>query len=310
MVRAFWLVLLDLWDFLWGHDSELLHDTTPIPALTKRSFEPLSLESRREAVKAYITAPSDQVLLQASTSAPDLETSTTDATLRVPLPLPDWPQTPMLYYVATEGAYMLLEPHLDFDSAITRLSLGQVVQVLRFVGRYAEVAVHDHLGFVQKDDIVMHRDMVWPSLIPGTVYDTTHVVTHKIRRLIDDLFIAGHLGLPLQAGEYIVWRQRQDNLNLTWPKIRPRVPGKWHHILRGQPNVHTRIVPEIDSVMEWYAEDGVGRLAYVEAVLPDETIRITGVGIAVAGEYSELVLPAGVWREWRPVFMRVETNLI
>jgi hypothetical protein len=58
--------------------------------------------------------------------------------------------------------------------------------------------------------------------------------------------------------------------------------------------------------MEWYAEDGMGRLAYVEAVLPDETLRISGVGIAVSGEYSELVLKPSVWREWRPVFISVD----
>ena len=47
------------------------------------------------------------------------------------------------------------------------------------------------------------------------------------------------------------------------------------------------------------------RLGYVEAGLPDETLKISAVGAMVPGEYTESIVPAALWREWRPVFINV-----
>ncbi len=305
MVRIFLLVLVDLWQFLintiFGIESK---DTDEVKKFV--------LEDKQKPLQISKTAKSDsdpmnsRLALMATpdyTSLPAVTSPMELPRVVTPVLLPATVDTTVAYCMAPTA--FLLHPYHSFDGKIDTVSYGQSVLVRGYVGRYAEVMVNNQLGYIEKDMLTVDRATVWPSLIAGTKYAVDQVATTQIRLLIGDEFQAGLLGLELQAGEYVLWRLLADQLPIAWPSARPRLPGNWHQLLRGHIGIKMGVEPLADSIIEWVAEDGDGRVAYVEQVWPDKTIQVSGVGIAVAGEFSQLTLPISIWREWRPVFIVV-----
>lgn len=295
MVHALWLVLHDLWLFLWGQTLQepqstlvappaaLSLGTSPRPSQIGRPILPLTLRSSLPPERPQHELPF------VATSTPSV-----------------YAATGATYVVSRhDGAALLLSPAIQLDGRLMVVPFGQSVSLRRFVEQYAEVLVYGITGFVCKDDITPHLDAVWPIFKAGQVYDYDADETMLVRRHIDDEFMADRLHLPLLASEYLTVRLLRDRLAIPWPRVRPRTVGSWHTLLRGVTGVHSRVMPATDTVMEWLADDGEGRLAYVEAVLPDSTLKISAVGIVVPGEYTESIVPAAVWREWRPVFINI-----
>jgi hypothetical protein len=289
--------MIDLWQFLWGR--QLPVDFRVLPD----GLHPLSLEGR--ASQEMITSP----LALFELESPKVELPHDQPVLPL-APTPDtsssYAQPGTIYFIVNPlGALLLRDAGVHFDSGLLRLRFGQSVSLKQFMGQYAEVLVFGQTGFVRKEDITPHVAAVWPVFVPNTVYTYDASVTKLVRTHMHDEFLAGELLLPLQPSEYVSIRLMRDQLVIPWPKIRPRVVGTWHMLLRGVVGVHSGVVPVSDSVMEWVAEDGEGRLAYVDAVLPDDTLKISAVGLVVEGEYTESVVPSAVWREWRPVFISI-----
>ncbi len=298
MLHALWSVLVDLWQFLFGR--QLPVDSYELP----EAVHPLTLGAR--PTQQDIASSPDMIgLPPPSTSDSEVEqpglgltNHTTDDT--------SYTQPGTIYFVSREqGALLFRDSGVHYDSVLLRLRFGQSMSLKRFAGQYAEVLVVGVTGFVRKEDITPHVATVWPAFVTNTVYDYDDRVTQLVRTHLEDEFLAGELLLPLQPGEYITVRLLRDQLVIPWPKVRPRISGTWHTLLRGVTGVHSGVVPVSDSVMEWTGDDGEGRLAYVDAVLPDDTLKISAVGLVVAGEYTESVVPSVVWREWRPVFISV-----
>jgi hypothetical protein len=242
------------------------------------------------------------------------ETPTAPAAVAaVTLPLTTTPVTTeslnkpgMLYVVRdTKGTKLFKEPVQQFDSQLRTLPYGQIVALRRFEGQYAEVLAYGQVGFVHKDALTPQLESIWPTLVSGTVYLADSDVAKIYRQHINDEFLGGAIGLPLTAEEYVTVRLLRDRLAIAWPPARPRIAGSWHTLLRGVHGVRSMIAPQPDTIIEWFLEDEVGRLGYVEAVLPDETLKISAVGAMVPGEYTESIVPAALWREWRPVFINV-----
>jgi len=150
-----------------------------------------------------------------------------------------------------------------------------------------------------------NKSSVWPNFVSDTVYSFEADETRKVRLLLNDIFLAGHFSLPLQAGEYILYRLLADNRQIYWPTQRPRTAGNWQRILKGVVGIHISIYPRTDSIMEWIDEDEVGHLAYVESVSPDNTLILTSVGLTELGIFSDSVMLEKSWRELRPVFIEV-----
>jgi hypothetical protein len=339
MIRAFFLVVIDLWRFVVGtpivpgvrteHQtpyrllSSLVEEVVlPLPAkVPQELLGEVSPEAKAIVRGNDVLIPShiSPLTLPESTSSaqPSSDASTVDdaelvleeASTWVALgdrlpPLPIF-STQVFYIVPSDGTPLLCTPQLDFDGATAHLLYGQSVTVRAYVGAYAEVTSSFGAGYVHKDALSPNYHAVWPQYKNGECYECDAQATIATRRLLDDTFLAGRLSLPLQAGEYILVRLLRDHHTIDWPEVRPRLAGAWHHILRGVPGVRSGIQPLTDTIMEWQAEDGTGRLAYVEGVLPDGTLHISAVGLVVAGEYSELTFKSEVWREWRPVFISV-----
>lgn len=307
MLHVFWLVLVDLWHFLLGFETVEKHALSARRAYSElpSKVEPVTLPH----AEAPLTLGKVDVTLIAKTPEAPALAPATESTL----PLPVTPAATeslnkpgMLYVVRdTKGTKLFKEPVQQFDSQLRTLPYGQIVALRRFEGQYAEVLAYGQVGFVHKDALTPQLESIWPTLVSGTVYLADSEVAKIYRQHINDEFLGGAIGLPLTAEEYVTVRLLRDRLAIAWPPARPRLAGSWHTLLRGVPGLRSMIAPQPDTIIEWFLEDEVGRLGYIEAVLPDETLKISAVGAMVPGEYTESIVPAAVWREWRPVFINV-----
>ncbi len=310
MVRILWLVLLDLLAFI-GDELKccfrLEKASSALAITTNRHVT----GSSAAIVDDHVTQPALPLLLPAEDLASVLPSSTQPLLLNAFVTSPTSTASgstimgELVYVSVHQGARLFTAPLIDFDMVSARLPYGQALRVLALSGRFVEVIAGNRSGYVLKDEVNRTMTDIWPTYQKGQIYDAEHPVTGLIRSVCADEFLARELQLPLQAGEYISMRLRKDNMFIPWDESRPRLPGRIHHLLRGKVGVYIGVVAKTDSIMEWQNEDGEGRLTYVESVLPDDTIMVSGIGLAVAGEYTELILPAHIWREWRPVFISV-----
>lgn len=289
VMYTFWLVLKDLWRFVWG-----IEDAPPPPLIAPKNLPLLA-----EVGTGIGTETVDQTPAETNEGA---QPQTLPETREVQTLL----HAPVVMYVSEfGGSPRLIAPLVEFDGEMEIIPYGAAVTVVGYRGTYASVLRAHHTGWVRKDHLVSDKLAVWPQLNVGERYYAADPDTKKVRALIGDEFGAGELALPLQPGEYILARLLDEQRRILWPTERPRLPGTWHTLLRGVSGIHASITPKTDAVMEWYTTDGAGSLAYVEAVAPDNTLALSLVGFAVAGEYQRLTFTESQWRELRPVFIEV-----
>jgi hypothetical protein len=307
------LVIKDLWYFVTGEVRFWL----PLPPKTARlngyhqerlaAHSPLPLlSSATTDVVQHDSLVDDNTFLQA-TGAEYSEVDWSEI-LTEPTGSPTEyfkPNDPSVMYAVVETVFCLLTPHWDFDNVLAKFPYGTAVTVTGYQGDYAKVFWSHHEGWIKKDDLTPHKAEVWPHFTPGKVYLSDDKMVKKLRLLINNTFYTAELGLPLQAGEWVVYRLREQNRIIPWPVSHGRTPGDWQSLLKGVPGIHIGITPKTDSVMEWRGEDGIGRVAYVEKVAPDLTLTISVVGYEEPGYFEERILPELIWREFRPVFIEV-----
>lgn len=293
MFTVFIAVIEDLFLFVLGRDS-----TTTIVLETIPVTKQLPPRTVRESLAAGMVP----------TLIPETVTPPMAAVPPVLVPAQSFPlHEPIVMYVQNPlGAASRVTPAVDFDTIQMTHPYGTAVSVSQFSGNYAHVLRGDVKGWLLKDDLTPHKNEVWPVLREWVLYAAMTVEAVKIRALIQDSFAGGALALPLQAGEYILFRLLNDNRTIVWPDDRPRLPGFWQSILKGVSGIHATIMPKTDTVMEWQSESDGGRLAYVEGVSPDNTITTTCVGLIVAGQYTRQIWTQDQWRELRPVFIQVD----
>lgn len=194
-------------------------------------------------------------------------------------------------------------PEISFDAALGVLPYAEAVKVDVIEGMFAHVYAKHCTGWVETKYLTDDKQMIMPHFKPAFVYTANSDETVKLRRYIDDEFLAGELELPLQPTEYVHFRVSSEMHTFSWPQVRPREVGRWQGILRGQPGVRMSIEPKTGSVLEYSGAEGRSFLAYVDSVKPDQSIVISSVGRLKDGEFlHEEVLPEK-WREWRPVFI-------
>ncbi len=208
------------------------------------------------------------------------------------------------YFIGETGAHLYVDPVFAFDSALQVLSYGDLVYVQKLGGRWAHIKTALYEGWVLKDVLREKAKDVFPQLIDGVFYDAQNPQTEQIRLYIGDMFMGGSIASVLIDVEYVTYMLKKKGKEIAWNHERPRVAGTWQRKLRGTKGVHIGITPKTDSVME-YVVDDVGHLAYVEAVFPDETIKLTSVGIYEEGTFGETLIQKEEWRELRPVFIEI-----
>ncbi len=208
------------------------------------------------------------------------------------------------YYVGEQNSFVFTDPVISFDTAYKKLQYGSTVELVKFGGRWAQVRMGVVHGWILKDVLQDRISDIQPNLVSGNVYTAENLETEKLRAVIDDMFFCGHAELPLTSAEYVSFMLHQHRRSIPWPETRPRTMGTWQNILRGRSGVHMGITPKTQSVME-YVIDDLGYVVFVEAVFPDESIKISGVGLMQEGQYTESVISKEEWRELRPVFIEV-----
>jgi len=308
------LVIEDLWYFVTGEVRYWL----PFPKQTKMltSVHQHQLASSQPASPLLIASASETTPVQEDMfdslhesevlEYPEYEINQTASETEQATTQPYFePYNPSVMYVVVESAVCVLTPHRDFDTVLAKFPYGTAVTVTGYQGGYAKVFWSHHEGWVQKDDLTPHKSKVWPHFTPGNTYLADDEAVKKLRILINDTFYASELALPLQAGEWVVYRLREQNRIIPWTVTHGRIPGDWQVLLKGVPGIHIGIMPKTDSIMEWRGDDGIGRVAYVEKVAPDQTLTISIAGYETAGCFEERVLLETLWRELRPVFIEV-----
>lgn len=209
-----------------------------------------------------------------------------------------------LYFIGLEKAHLHTDPVVAFDVVFAALLYGEQVRVLKLGGRWAYVHSGERVGWIFKDALREQARDVFPLLEEGKIYDAKNEETIKLRLCIGDMFCGEVASLLLTDAEYVTYKLSRKQLFIPWTEERPRTPGSWQKKLRGRQGVHIGIAPKTDSVME-YVVDDVGYVGYVEAVFPDESIKLSTVGILDEGVYSESMLAKEQWVELRPVFIEI-----
>ena len=257
-----------------------------------------------------IAASTEDVREVARTTEPDVEEpasfKTLDDVLRAAAarkPVTAVRNTVM--YTAQSAVHVYKEPTTAFDSRLGTIPYGEMVMMLEPRGRFFHVMWGELDGWVLRDDLIDRAAGIQPTFIIGEENNASDESTKRTRQLIHDEFGTISTELPLQAGEYIIYKLHKKGTRIAWPPMRPRIPGLWHTILRGAPGVHVAVTPKAGSVMEYLFENEVGHLAYVEAVFPDDTISVSEANFPDRGIYNERELTREEWRELRPVFIRI-----
>jgi hypothetical protein len=290
-MRIFYLVIKDLFWFVIGLSDKNTSLSTSV------LIHPQAITPQEKASKALPASSQNKSWISSETIIlPPRTSESPKSALNEPT---------VMYITEPAGAWCLAHAYESFDNSFENFPYGTAVTVISFQGRYARVWRKDSEGWVLKDALTPDKSSVWPILIPDMSYESDTADTKKIRILIQDIFTAGRLALPLQAGEYILYRLLSDNRQIIWPEERPRLPGSWQRILKGVNRIHMSISPKTDSIMEWLDEDGEGHLAYIDSVSPDKTLMLAAVGLHEPGIFTESIMTESTWRELRPVFIEV-----
>lgn len=209
------------------------------------------------------------------------------------------------YFVGEVDAYLYSDPVIAFDTALVTVPYGQSVLLKKVGGRWAEVeTTKGQSGWMLKDVLALKQEDVRPHLLPDIFYDAHHPDTIKLRACIGDEFGGARADLPLSSAEYVTYQLSLRQMQVEWDIDSPRVAGSWQYKLRGEKGVYMNVLPKTHSVME-YSVGEVGHLAFVEAVFPDRSIKISEVGSPEEGCYREAILTQEEYRELGPVFISV-----
>lgn len=208
-------------------------------------------------------------------------------------------------YIVVAESRVYIRPVLTFDGESWHAPYGTKVELLEYEGRFAHIRDGARYGWVLKDDISEDSDDIFPTFNTGEIYSANHPETKKLRTLRGDEFVARELYLSLQDVEYVSLALYLKNLRIPFDDRRPRMSGNWQNLLKGKPGVMISITPKTNSIIEYTKEDGSGFVGIVNAVEVDETIKISGVGRLIDGEYREEVFTRMEWQEWRPVFIQI-----
>lgn len=210
----------------------------------------------------------------------------------------------MLYFIGSEDAELHTDPVMAFDVVVCNIPYGEQVRLLKLGGRWGYIRYKDEEGWVLKDVLREQARDVFPVFEEHVFYNAEHEESRKLRLCIHDEFCGDRASLPLTDAEYVTYKLHRKDHVLPWASERPRTPGTWHTQLRGKNGVHVGIVPMTDTIME-YGVDDVGYVCFVDAVFPDESIKISGIGLHEDGVYSEHMLSKEAWKEFRPIFIEV-----
>lgn len=290
-------VLVAVVDDLWLFLRESLfgavrsRQDTPLLAAPVKNTETVS---REEVVSPEVVTDGDAVQMSEDVSDEAASYMRSPALLH----------TGEQYYIGAVGALVHADPVIAFDNALEELEYGQSVRLLQLQGRWAQVRYGEMVGWVLKDALCAALSDVFPQFEDGESYIQEHEGTRQLRAFIGDIFGGARSDYPLTAEEYVYYKLLRGRRVIQWGDERSRIAGTWQRRLKGRQGIYIRITPKTDAVME-YVVDDIGYLAYVDAVYPDNSIKISQIVTEDNSRFFERTLEAEEWRELRPVFITV-----
>lgn len=290
-MRVFLAVLLDLWEFVTGKETK----SGNLLLAPNNSLSEIRVQAEEVEVSTASSVLSDEKLQL-------VEPVTSSFS---PTPAPILEDTAKAYVVAKE-ANVMLRPVWAFDSVISKARFGDSVIVFDYSGRFARVKYKETTGWILKDEITSDYKNVVPDFVPSKIYLANDVETKKLRSTINDEFFTADLYLPLLGVEYVAYKLFSLNRTINWSEERPRLAGNWQNILKGRLGIHIGIQPKTGSVMEYVDSEGEGRLGYVEAVKPDDSILLSSVGRLTEGQFLHEEISKDVWLDLRPVWIQIQ----
>lgn len=303
-MRLLWEVIVDLADFAWYWIQKIWSVREPAQSLIA---PPQKTALRQRQMVAIEELP------ESEDNKPNTFTSIKDVVERLEIPnahtsKPAQPEsvstyqpTPMV--VAVRTALLYKNPTREFDSVAREIPYGATVMVVAERGEWAEVTYGSQAGWVQRDELLSNQAQVRPYFIIKEYCGYEHESTERLRNIINDEFYGHASRLPLSPEEYVYYKLFVRGVVLPETDERPRQAGVWQKLFAGERGVHISVRPKTGSVMEYVTEEEEGRLGYVEAVFPDESISISEVGQPEVGFYNERTLGKEVWQHLKPVFI-------
>ena len=186
---------------------------------------------------------------------------------------------------------------------------GTLLMALEVTNGWTRIAMGERTGYVPTNAVAERAGEVFPDFAVVGANGPTNVNTLRLRRVIGDEFGAGSAGEPLGAHEYVYYKLLRRGARIVWPEARPRIAGAWARILRGSEGMAVGDEPTAGTVMEFaLLQENVNtkaHLAYVEKVLPDQSIEISEADWPESGIYNERTLSALEWRALAPVFISI-----
>lgn len=282
-MKAVWAVIVDLFNFVRGRD-------------------PLFLTVQEDRDRTLL-------LEEASTLIADAE-AVIDSVLALPEPasstapgdgLDDDTLLAVTLYITVPESLVYREPFVKLDASVASLYFGTRCGCDEIRGEMIRVLIDGEVvGWIPRTQVTDESRAVLPHFTAMQYYGADHPDTQKLRWLLSDAWRGGVAGLPLSDAELVAFRLKQRNLSPRWPVVHePRVAGKWGRILAEVIGVRMVAMPKMGSVMEW-KQGATWQLGFVEAVLPDESCRISTV---TDGVYEERVMTKPEWEVLEPVFI-------
>ncbi len=208
------------------------------------------------------------------------------------------------YFVGTIDASLYADPTIVFDNMVRTVPYAQPVRLLQLQGRWAQIRFDDTVGWILKDALCSAARDVFPEFSPHEVYTADHPQTIKLRAYIKDEFGGAQGMFPLTPEEYVYYKLLQKRHHIHWDGERSRLAGTWQRKLKGKMGIYSHVQPKTESAMEYIVDD-MGYIAFVEAVFPDKSIKISQILPEGEAVYCEHTMLPEEWKELRPVFITV-----
>lgn len=211
----------------------------------------------------------------------------------------------MVMYAGIAQVPLYKNPTIEYDGQLATIPFGAMVMAGEPKGRFYHVVWNALSGWVLREDLADRATHIYPAFEKGVENGVDARNTACVRTLIHDEFGLGRSEFSLQAGEYVLYRLWKRGLRIRWTDARPRMPGMWHTILKGQQGIYMNIEPKVGTIMEYMIDGELGHVCYVEAVFPDDTVSVSEVNNPDSGIYNEREIPKSEWKEYKPVFIEV-----
>ena len=177
-------------------------------------------------------------------------------------------------------------------------------------GPWFRVAKDGQQGWVRADYIsetapVLTQTNLSPiNLIIGQSNSASDDITKKIREVIKDILNGAKNGYGLQCTEYVTYRVKTKlGIDIKWPVSSGRDGGKWGKIFQAAGIYRVLSEPKINCVMCFTAGisqdpkvNDTGHVAFVEEVLPDDSVKISEANWPCDGKYNERIITRDKWQ--------------